>query len=313
MNQLQNMPIAGLVVIAVIAILFVLAVIILFSVYTRYKYLAHKAGGDAETGNRFLLYTADRYAEAYERFGDDINTPAIIADAVNTRLGGLLLGERFLNSAVSLFVTLGLFGTFLGLSLSVSSLTQLLGNSSSTEWLSVLDNVGGGLLSALSGMGVAFYTSLVGVACSILLTILRAIFNPDTQRTIMETRLELWLDHTLAPTLKTQAIKKESELIRAMIDALNSASGTMEVALSNATTALVDSNDNLKNSIKNFDGSVSKFNGGIRGFAEVDYNLRGTVERLDLAVRGLNSVMKELVRKAEAAKLEADKTEGSEK
>ena len=51
-----------------------------------------------------------------------------------------------MNNAVSLFVTLGLFGTFLGLSLAVASLTELIGYSNTSEWLSVLDSVGGGLL-----------------------------------------------------------------------------------------------------------------------------------------------------------------------
>ena len=80
-----------------------------------------------------------------------MNTPAIITDVVSSRLSGLLLAERFLNNAVSLFVTLGLFGTFLGLSMSVTSLTELIGVSNSSEWLSVMDTVGGGLLSALFG------------------------------------------------------------------------------------------------------------------------------------------------------------------
>ena len=46
-------------------------------------------------------------------------------------------------------------------------------------------------MSSLSGMGVAFYTSLVGVACSIVLTLLRAAFNPETLRQKLETQLEL--------------------------------------------------------------------------------------------------------------------------
>ena len=40
-----------------------------------------------------------------------------------------------------------------------------------------------------SGMGVAFYTSLVGVGCSIVLTLLRSIFSPQSEREKLETEL----------------------------------------------------------------------------------------------------------------------------
>ena len=99
----------------------------------------------------------------------------------------------------------------------------------------MLDSVGGGLMSALSGMGVAFYTSPVGVACSIVLTLLRSIFSPQAERETLEARLELWLDHTVAPTLPTERAKDESEMVQQMVHAMDSASKTMERALQNAT------------------------------------------------------------------------------
>lgn len=178
MSNLKNMPAAGFVVIVIIGILFVLSIVMLFSVYLRYKSLGSKTGGSSEEKRGFKGALLKSYIASYKKYGQDVNTPAIITDTISTRLGGMLLCERFLNNAVSLFVTLGLFGTFLGLSLAVSSLTELIGLSNSSEWLSVLDSVGGGLLSALSGMGVAFYTSLAGAGCSILLTLLRTILIP---------------------------------------------------------------------------------------------------------------------------------------
>ena len=197
MSKLSAMPPVGLVVIVAILSLFVLAVLVLFITYGRYSRLASLVG-NLNRDNDFLRYVVNDYANAYRQHGKDVNTPAIVANGVNSRLGGSLLCERFLNNAVSLFVTLGLFGTFLGLSLSVASLTKLIGLSNTDQWLNVLDSVGGGLMSALSGMGVAFYTSLVGAGCSILLTILRTILNPQAEREKLETRLELWLDTEVA-------------------------------------------------------------------------------------------------------------------
>ena len=296
MNVLASMPASGIIVIAAIAILFVLAVLLLFYTWGRYKGLAGMVRGGLDRDNGFLRFTVNDFADAYKKYGQNVNTPAIISNAVSTKLSGLLLCERFLANAVSLFVTLGLFGTFLGLSHSVSSLTELISYSNTSEWLSVLDSVGGGLMSALSGMGVAFYTSLVGVACSIVLTLLRSIFSPQTERETIEARLELWLDHTVAPTLPTERAKDESEMVQQMVHAMDSASKTMERALQNATGDLKTAIDSSRAPITAFNKTVDSFNGGVRDFSEFNYNLRGTVERLDVTVRDLVSGLREVSR-----------------
>ncbi len=296
MNVLASMPASGIIVIAAIAILFVLAVLLLFYTWGRYKGLAGMVKGGLDRDNGFLRFTVNDFADAYKKYGQNVNTPAIISNAVSTKLSGLLLCERFLANAVSLFVTLGLFGTFLGLSHSVSSLTELISYSNTSEWLSVLDSVGGGLMSALSGMGVAFYTSLVGVACSIVLTLLRSIFSPQAERETFEARLELWLDHTVAPTLPTERAKDESEMVQQMVHAMDSASQTMERALQNATGDLKTAIDSSRAPIVAFNKTVDSFNGGVRDFSEFNYNLRGTVERLDVTVRDLVSGLREVSR-----------------
>ena len=299
MSQLQHMPAGGFVVIVIIGILFVLAVILLFHVFLRYKVLAGKASGDDQEAKGFKGALLGVYIDSYRKYGQEVNTPAIITDVISTRLGGLLLCERFLNNAVSLFVTLGLFGTFLGLSISVASLTELLRYSNGEDWLSVMDSVGGGLLSALSGRGVAFYTSLVGAGCSILLTILKTIFNPQAAREQMETRMELWLDTEVAPELYTEAAKNDSDLVRRMIAALKSASDDFGAAAKGASLALVQAAKENRDAIAGWDRSLEKFNDGVHDFAEVDYNLRGSVERMDLAVRDLAGAMREINRRME--------------
>ena len=280
MSKLSTMPPVGLVVIVAILSLFVLAVLVLFITYGRYSRLASLVG-NLNRDNDFLRYVVNDYANAYRQHGKDVNTPAIVANGVNSRLGGSLLCERFLNNAVSLFVTLGLFGTFLGLSLSVSSLTELLG-SNTGEWLSVLDSVGGGLMSALSGMGVAFYTSLVGVACSILLTILRSIFS---------------VQHT--PTLPTEAPKDNADLVHQMVLALDRTAQSMDQTLTDATDELKAAISASRTPIAAMNKTVESFNSGVRDFSEFNYNLRGTVERMDVTVRDLVSGLREISRALE--------------
>ena len=299
MDALRNMPWVGVVVILLILALFVLALGLLFWVCGRYGRLSRMADGQSARNDPFLRTVVNDFAAAYKKYGAETNTPAIIQNAVNTKLALPLLCERFLNSAVSLFVTLGLFGTFLGLSLSVSSLTELIGFSNTSEWLSVLDSVGEGLMSALSGMGVAFYTSLVGVACSILLTLLRAILNPSSRREKLETQLELWLDHSVAPTLPEPPAKDDVALIHALMDTLKATADSMETSLKKATDDLRATLEASRAPLTAFNQTVNTFNTGVRDFSEYNYNLRGTVERMDVSVRDLVGAMREAARDIE--------------
>ena len=298
MSSLKNMPAAGIVVSAVIVGLFILSLILLFHTCARYRRIIAKIGKKNQSSN-FLHCVGDAYAAAYRDHGDEVNTPAIIDSAVNSELHGLLFCERFLSNSVSLFVTLGLFGTFLGLSLSVSSLTELISYSNTSEWLNVLNSVGGGLMSSLSGMGVAFYTSLVGVACSIILTVLRSIFSPQNARETLITETELWLDHTVAPLLPTNAGGDDATLIKRMIDALDRASSEMQNTLSTATGEIKTSLSAEKKMIDDFNSTIKTFNDGVHDFGEVDYNLRGTVERLDVSIRDLTGILTRGARNAE--------------
>jgi len=156
-------------------------------------------------------------------------------------------------------------------------------------------------MSALSGMGVAFYTSLVGAGCSILLTILRTIFNPQSEREALETRLELWLDSEVAPELAAEAATDDAGLVARMIGALNTATADIRGTLEGASDTLVRTAAQNRIAMEQLDRSVEKFNGGIHDFSEVDYNLRGSVERMDLAVRDLAGALRDLHRRMEGA------------
>lgn len=299
MSKLSGMPVVGLVVIAVILALFALSVFLLLITSARYRHLASMVTGSVDKENGFMRFLVADFADAYKKYGQNVNTPAIISNGISTKLSGLLLCERFLNNAVSLFVTLGLFGTFLGLSLSVSSLTELISYSNTSEWLSVLDSVGGGLMSALSGMGVAFYTSLVGAGCSIILTVLRSVLSPQAQRELLEARLELWLDHTVAPKLPTDAAQDDTELVNKLVKAMETSAAEIEKSLKDTTNDLKRSILASRELLDGFDKTVEGFNSGVRDFSEFNYNLRGTVERMDVAMRDVVSAMRETAKSVE--------------
>lgn len=305
LNILKELPTVGLVVILIILFLFLVGILLLFLTYGKYRRLSRRISLRDETPRCALAADLKKeYARVYSEFGETTNTPAIIAGLFSNKLGGSLLAERFMNSAVSSFVTLGLFGTFLGLSLSVSSLTDLISMSGSEEWLSIMNSVGGGLVSALSGMGVAFYTSLVGVVCAILFTLLRTVFNPQAQREALENRLELWLDHTVAPSLETEyasddaarLLKLSSDLrayTKTVQGTLLSASEKIEASLAAVSQGMEKMLEGTKEPLGAFYNTVKAFSESTHEFSEITYELGSTVERMDVASRELGSRLKE--------------------
>lgn len=290
MDFFANMHPASVVIIVLTLALFVAAVIVLFVVTLAYRRLAKFAVVGDTHRCQLVRDAQEEFSSAYKTFGQETNTPAIVTSVIHTDLGFYLFCERFLSNAVSLFVTLGLLGTFLGLSMSVSSLSELLG--STEDWQAALNNMGSGLLSALSGMGVAFYTSLVGVSCSIILTLLRSIFSPESAREQLENELELWLDHRVAPRLSTDVVTDDSQLISRLIESLNDTTDIMDNTLSITTSS-------LQKTMAEFNKTVDTFNHSVRDFSEFDYNLRGTVEKMDVAVRDLTAAIRRVTRSSE--------------
>ena len=135
------------------------------------------------------------------------------------------------------------------------------------------------------------------LGCSILLTILRTILNPQAQREHLETRLELWLDTEVAPGLATESATDDAGLVKRMISALNATADEIQASLRGASDALMRTAAQNRTAMEQFDQTVGRFNTGVHDFTEVDYNLRGSVERMDLAVRDLASALREVRRR----------------
>ena len=319
MFHLPEMHISGLIIIGVTLFMFLMAIITLFVLFGRYLSLQSKLSNENidEDGHGFLSNAKADFSSAYSQNGKETNTPAIIDGAISKTMKGALMGERFLNNSVSIMVTLGLLGTFLGLALSVTSLTELIRFSSGDEWMNVMDSVGGGLLSALSGMGVAFYTSLVGVACAIILTLFRTIFSPEAQRERLQTMVELWLDHEVAaqlapPAPVTPAYSANDDAVtyrpmnmdlRAHAESIRAALGecTREMAgtLGETTAVMQDVLENSGMQMEQFAKTVERFNGNVRDFSEFNHHLRSNIERMDVNFIKLTEAMRSAANKLE--------------
>ncbi|MBO1001622.1 MotA/TolQ/ExbB proton channel family protein [Pseudogracilibacillus auburnensis] len=89
---------------------------------------------------------------------------------------------KLVQMTISVFILLGVLGTFIGLTISLGSINA------SSELL--VENVAG----VLSGIDVAFYTSIIGMGFSLIMTVLVRIFNTEYMLTDLMLRLESHLE-----------------------------------------------------------------------------------------------------------------------
>lgn len=114
-----------------------------------------------------------------------------ILDSVATRIDEAREITRYI---VSLLIFLGLLGTFYGLATTVPALVDTIRSLAPQEGeggLAVFGRLMTGLESQLDGMGVAFASSLLGLACSLIVGLLELFAGHGQNRFYRE--LEEWL------------------------------------------------------------------------------------------------------------------------
>lgn len=299
MDLLTSLPISGKLIIAIILLLFFMAIIMLVVLKLRYQSLSddvnlvyHDSSQHFNIQNPAIEVAIKRYKSGYLNSGTDINTPAIVESALEDALRGSFIVERFLNATVSLLITLGLLGTFLGLTMAVSDLASMFAGSSE-DIMATLEIVGSGLLSSLSGMGVAFTTSLVGISCSIMFTILSVIVSPTKEKERFLVSLEDFLDNVLSPRLKTQNIDDNTQLVKAIGTIMKDHAQAVAQTLDSSSKMLEDTVIWLNTTIKEFGNTCSTFNENVRDFSEFNHNLRNNIERMDVNFMKLIEFLRE--------------------
>lgn len=123
--------------------------------------------------------------------------------------------DYFCRILPNLLLSFGLLGTFLGITLNLSSLSetiiQLQGNRDIDQ-----DLIFSELQKPLQGMGIAFITSLIAVFFSALLTVVNLIWNTGLAKLQLISYLEDYLDNIYQPTL--QGKSRLDKVVKGMAD-----------------------------------------------------------------------------------------------
>ncbi len=300
---------AGAIIILLIVLVFIASFI--SNLIIKMKYLRIQDDLDNRQQRKTSIFLNDllnKIVEDYKNSAldnyNEVNTQAIIEKRFNLELRGLILGERFVKNTVSILITLGLLGTFLGLTLSVGRLVTILDSTMDTGLIESFGGIAEGLVSAVSGMAVAFITSLFGIGSSILLTILFIIINVEESRQNLMVNIEEYLDNTVAIvvskdketeyTLMNKILRQTFMEFGEKIE--NTLKDTVEAYGDKLSHVVLDvelSSKSLEGTVDKFDRALKNFAENIRDFSEFNQNLKNNIERMDVNFIKVTEAMKD--------------------
>ena len=276
-DLLESLSLIGLrggVIIALIIVLLVCGVAVALGVRARYGILLHDLRRNASTTPNFqsrLLNSVIRETlGALSRHQGDVNSQAIIEGKLQNHLRGLLLGERFVKANVGLLIILGLVGTFLGLTMSIGKLVSLVSSDMGDAALAS-QSLTAGLSEALSGMSVAFSTSLFGIAAAIVMTFVNVFVSTSDARTRLMAELEAFLDNTILANARA-------------------ASGA-NLELGPAVTSFEHSVTQLRDVVSRFEASLQMFADNTRDFHEFNHHLKDNIQRMSVSFADLTRAL----------------------
>ena len=270
-HSLSLIDISGYLIIAAILLILCTSLILNMVVRSRYQKLkidvrAHQRDG-VPARHQMLrsLILASEDANWVTDSEADVQT--LIEFHFSRYFSWALTAERFLKSAAGMMIVLGLVGTFYGLTLSIGKLVALITEDPSgiAEMTSSLTR---GLAGALSGMSVAFSTSLVGILSAIVIMVVGVFRSPADMRNALCLELEVFLSQQ-RQTHSSQA--KRDEPTGQLMN---------EVA------------EKLQQAMASFGDSLQLFSGNIRDFKEFNAHLKDNIQRMSLEFSDLSQTLK---------------------
>lgn len=140
-----------------------------------------------------------RFREASRNL-ERVNTVALIDQTYSQEKVWFIDCEQidyFCRLLPNLLLAFGLLGTFLGITINLSALSQTISQTNTGDVSSLVRE----LQEPLQGMGIAFIASLLGILFSALLTVVNLIKNTNLAKYKLISSLEDYLDNIYQPSL----------------------------------------------------------------------------------------------------------------
>jgi hypothetical protein len=156
----------------------------------------NKASQNIENVNTVALIDGIYHQETFAAFGFKIRCEE---------------GEYITKSLPNLLLAFGLLGTFLGITLNLNSISQII-NQDSTNIIDLTNK----LQTPLQSMGIAFITSLIGLFCSSVLIVINLKYNINLEKNSLLNNLEDYLDNIYKPLVQGET--RLDKAVNRMVD-----------------------------------------------------------------------------------------------
>ena len=153
-----------------------------------------------------IIQEAEKRIDTYENRADKFNASVIIDQVYSRNKLGIASRDSWdfvCRSFPNVLISLGLLGTFVGITSNLSSIQGILRNSTGTT-----EQITARLQEPLNGMATAFGSSLIALVCGIALTLVNLIFNTTVAKYRFLSLLEDYLN-SKAPSTPTGAFLTE--------------------------------------------------------------------------------------------------------
>jgi hypothetical protein len=290
LSSLSLINASGMVIIGAIVILLGLGVLLTLSIRARYAVIARdlrRGQEEARFSSRVLQRIVQATVDALRAGSSDINTQAIVEQNFQTQLGGLLVGERFVKATTGLVIIMGLVGTFYGLSSSIGRLSALLtGDAPSAA--EVTSSLTQGLTETLSGMSVAFTSSLFGIVSAVLLTLLGVFFSIADRRLALAVQIESYLDNVFVAGMRG-SMRESGEAGTGSHPAVMQGDARVE----HMVRGFGESVARLSGAVSSFESALVNFAASTREFQEFNLHLKDNIQRMSLSFGDLSESLKQ--------------------
>lgn len=227
--------------------------------FTLYRYLVRLGVwvrgvlvGERYVDQPGIIHLLERRTDQASHHLEQVNTAALIEGAYSQEefpfVGFSLRCEAvdyFSRTLPNLLLAFGLLGTFLGITINLGSLSQIITQANIRDVGTLVQQ----LNQPLQGMGIAFISSLIAVVCSSVLTVANLYWNTALAKSALLNSLEDYFDNIYLPTLGThppvgKAVDRlVNELSHFLTQFSRVTQATLQQALTKPIEQLVETND----------------------------------------------------------------------
>lgn len=286
-QSLSLVDVSGYLIIAAILALLAVSLVLTFLVRLRYGAIARDLRRAPAQVEGFRTRVLDRIVKEVQNTlnvtSGEINTQAIVEHHFQDQLRWLQVGERFVKAGTGLMIILGLVGTFYGLTLSIGKLVALVSDDSAAA-AELTQSLTRGLTEALSGMSVAFSTSLVGILAAIVLTLVSVFWNVPARRLEVMVQIEKYLDNVVLAAARARPPGPPVEAA--------GANAYVADKLDQLVGGFGQSVTQLQATVTRFESALDAFSSTTRDFREFNLHLKDNVQRMSLSFGDLSETVK---------------------